>query len=55
MPAGGGRLINKGGIWSLEVSLRSLASGGRIWARIGCSFDGSGRGSCQTGDCGGLL
>ena len=27
----------------------------RIWPRTGCSFDGSGRGRCQTGDCGGLL
>ena len=54
---GGGRQINKGGIWSLEleVSPRSQATGGRIWARTGCSFDGSGRGSCQTGDCDGLL
>ncbi|GAA0148815.1 hypothetical protein Leryth_015102 [Lithospermum erythrorhizon] len=28
---------------------------GRIWARQGCRFDEHGRGSCQTGDCGGLL
>ncbi|GLT92577.1 hypothetical protein SLE2022_104080 [Rubroshorea leprosula] len=28
---------------------------GRIWARQGCSFDGNGKGSCTTGDCGGLL
>lgn len=28
---------------------------GRIWARTGCSFDESGVGSCQTGDCGGRL
>ncbi|XWS35156.1 hypothetical protein CRYUN_Cryun21dG0101700 [Craigia yunnanensis] len=25
---------------------------GRIWGRTGCSFDASGVGSCQTGDCG---
>ncbi|KAJ4963071.1 hypothetical protein NE237_023010 [Protea cynaroides] len=25
---------------------------GRIWARTGCSFDESGNGTCQTGDCG---
>lgn len=24
---------------------------GRFWARTGCSFDGSGHGSCATGDC----
>ncbi|XP_065861451.1 pathogenesis-related thaumatin-like protein 3.5 [Euphorbia lathyris] len=28
---------------------------GRIWARTGCTFDVSGVGSCQTGDCGGKL
>ncbi|KAK4351053.1 hypothetical protein RND71_030366 [Anisodus tanguticus] len=28
---------------------------GRIWARTGCTFDASGAGSCQTGDCGGRL
>ena len=28
---------------------------GRIWGRTGCSFDASGVGSCQTGDCGGRL
>ncbi|KAK6135179.1 hypothetical protein DH2020_031075 [Rehmannia glutinosa] len=28
---------------------------GRIWARTGCTFDATGVGSCQTGDCGGRL
>ncbi|CAA0813090.1 Pathogenesis-related thaumatin superfamily protein [Striga hermonthica] len=28
---------------------------GRIWARTGCTFDETGLGSCQTGDCGGRL
>lgn len=28
---------------------------GRIWARQGCCFDENGKGSCQTGDCAGLL
>ncbi|XP_052192479.1 pathogenesis-related thaumatin-like protein 3.5 isoform X1 [Diospyros lotus] len=28
---------------------------GRIWARTGCTFDESGVGTCQTGDCGGRL
>lgn len=29
---------------------------GRIWGRLGCCFDEqTGRGSCQTGDCAGLL
>jgi hypothetical protein len=26
---------------------------GRFWGRTGCTFDASGRGHCQTGDCGG--
>ena len=29
--------------------------GGRIWGRTGCSFDSSGVGHCETGDCGGLF
>ncbi|KAJ6340783.1 hypothetical protein OIU77_008523 [Salix suchowensis] len=28
---------------------------GRIWARTGCTFDESGNGTCQTGDCSGRL
>lgn len=28
---------------------------GRMWGRQGCCFDGQGRGSCETGDCSGLL
>lgn len=28
---------------------------GRLWARTGCTFDKSGAGKCQTGDCGGRL
>lgn len=28
---------------------------GRLWGRTGCTFDASGKGSCQTGDCGGVL
>lgn len=28
---------------------------GRFWARAGCSFDQSGKGKCNTGDCGGVL
>ncbi|KAH1245666.1 hypothetical protein AAZX31_06G132700 [Glycine max] len=28
---------------------------GRIWARTGCTFDATGVGKCQTGDCGGRL
>ena len=28
---------------------------GRVWARTGCNFDGSGQGHCATGDCGDKL
>ncbi|XP_010277230.1 PREDICTED: pathogenesis-related protein 5 [Nelumbo nucifera] len=28
---------------------------GRVWARTGCTFDESGVGTCETGDCGGRL
>ncbi|XP_050290838.1 protein P21-like [Quercus robur] len=50
---GGGREINKGGTWTLEVV--GPTTGGRIWARTNCNFYGSGRGTCATGDCDGLL
>lgn len=50
---GGGRQLNSGQSWALDVAAKT--QGARIWARTGCSFDGSGRGRCQTGDCGGVL
>ncbi|XP_065024999.1 protein P21-like [Musa acuminata AAA Group] len=50
---GGGRQLDQGQTWVLDIN--SGTTGGRIWARTGCSFDGSGSGSCQTGDCGGVL
>ncbi|XP_030946952.1 protein P21-like [Quercus lobata] len=50
---GGGRQLNSRQSWPLDVNAGT--AGARIWARTGCSFDGSGRGRCQTGDCGGLL
>ncbi|WOK99547.1 thaumatin-like protein [Canna indica] len=50
---GGGRRLDRGQTWSLNVNPGT--AGGRIWARTGCNFDGSGGGSCQTGDCGGRL
>ncbi|PQQ21392.1 hypothetical protein Pyn_17979 [Prunus yedoensis var. nudiflora] len=49
---GGGRQLNPGQSWALDV--RAGTQGARIWARTGCSFDGAGRGRCQTGDCGGV-
>ncbi|XP_062074244.1 protein P21-like [Humulus lupulus] len=50
---GGGRQLNSGETWPLDVNAGT--KGARIWARTGCNFDGAGRGSCQTGDCGGIL
>ncbi|XWS49902.1 hypothetical protein CRYUN_Cryun12cG0042800 [Craigia yunnanensis] len=50
---GGGRQLDSGGVWDLNVN--PSTTGGCIWARTNCQFNGTGRGSCQTGDCGGLL
>ncbi|WJX47955.1 hypothetical protein P8452_34587 [Trifolium repens] len=52
-PSGGGSQLNQGETWSIDIPAGT--SSGRVWGRTGCSFDGSGRGSCQTGDCGGAL
>nr|AIR93918.1 thaumatin [Cicer arietinum] len=39
-----------------SVKLASVPGwSGRIWARTGCTFDATGIGKCQTGDCGGRL
>lgn len=51
-PIGGGRELRSGQSWQIQVPGGSI---GRFWGRTGCSFDGSGRGSCKTGDCGGVL
>ncbi|XP_020163671.1 alpha-amylase/trypsin inhibitor [Aegilops tauschii subsp. strangulata] len=53
VPAGGGRQLDAGQTWSINVPAGT--TGGRVWARTGCSFDGAGNGRCQTGDCGGKL
>ncbi|CAD6206057.1 unnamed protein product [Miscanthus lutarioriparius] len=50
---GGGQQLDNGQTWSIDVPAGT--TGGRVWARTGCSFDGSGNGRCQTGDCGGVL
>ncbi|CAM0879326.1 unnamed protein product [Alopecurus aequalis] len=52
-PIGGGMRLDPGKTWTLNVP--DTITGGRVWARTGCSFDRKGNGSCQTGDCGGLL
>ncbi|KAF3970409.1 hypothetical protein ACB098_10G062900 [Castanea mollissima] len=50
---GGGKQLNRGETWTLNVNPGTTQA--RIWARTKCTFDGSGRGKCETGDCGGLL
>ncbi|XP_054813277.1 protein P21-like [Prosopis cineraria] len=50
---GGGQKLDPCQTWTLEVAAGRTRA--RIWGRTNCSFDGSGRGRCQTGDCGGLL
>ncbi|KAK3019296.1 hypothetical protein RJ639_004616 [Escallonia herrerae] len=42
-----------GQTWDLDVPAGT--TGGRIWPRTNCNFDRARRGSCQTGDCNGLL
>ncbi|KAJ4950182.1 hypothetical protein NE237_027014 [Protea cynaroides] len=49
---GGGQKLDSGQSWSIEVA--SGTTGGRIWGRTNCNFDGNGQGSCETGDCGKL-
>ena len=53
VPVGGGRQLNRGETWRISVPAGTTAA--RIWARTGCQFDAAGRGSCRTGDCGGVL
>ncbi|XP_017972629.1 PREDICTED: thaumatin-like protein [Theobroma cacao] len=50
---GGGMQLDSGGVW--DITANPGTTGTRVWARTNCQFDGAGRGSCQTGDCGGLL
>ena len=47
--------IPDGGGWKQEPGEARVVTlpntwGGRFWGRTGCTFDGSGRGSCETGD-----
>nr|BAJ93363.1 predicted protein [Hordeum vulgare subsp. vulgare]BAK02589.1 predicted protein [Hordeum vulgare subsp. vulgare] len=53
LPVGGGMRLDPGKTWILKVPYDT--TGGRVWARTGCSFDGRGNGTCQTGDCQGML
>ncbi|XP_062074247.1 pathogenesis-related protein R major form-like [Humulus lupulus] len=49
---GGGRRLDPGQGWNLGVAPGTVMA--RIWGRTNCNFDGSGRGRCETGDCGSL-
>ncbi|KAK6790134.1 hypothetical protein RDI58_013934 [Solanum bulbocastanum] len=51
-PNNGGFHLNIG--QQVVIQLPNLWSG-RIWGRQGCCFDENGKGTCQTGDCSGLL
>ncbi|KAH7513979.1 hypothetical protein FEM48_Zijuj11G0040100 [Ziziphus jujuba var. spinosa] len=53
VPSGGGRKLNRGETWALNVNPGTEEA--HIWARTKCNFDSSGRGTCETGDCGGVL
>ncbi|CAL5356107.1 hypothetical protein CsSME_00044953 [Camellia sinensis var. sinensis] len=50
---GGGVQLNRGQAWTINVAPGTAMA--RIWGRTNCNFDGSGRGRCETGDCGGVL
>ena len=50
---GGGQKLDNGQTWTLSVNSR--IKGTRAWARTGYSFNSSGHGQCETGDCNGLL
>ncbi|KAK1279309.1 Thaumatin-like protein [Acorus gramineus] len=50
---GDGQQLDPGRSWTLNVPAGTTSA--RVWGRMGCSFDSSGNGHCQTGDCGGVL
>nr|AZL41072.1 thaumatin-like protein [Physalis pubescens] len=52
-PIGGGRRLNRGQTWVINAPGGTKMA--RIWGRTGCNFNAAGRGTCQTGDCGGVL
>ncbi|KAJ8449290.1 hypothetical protein Cgig2_002422 [Carnegiea gigantea] len=50
---GGGRQMNRGDTWTITANPGT--TGGRIWARTGCTSTGPNGLRCTTGDCNGLL
>ncbi len=51
-PGNGGWAMAPGATTSVTVP---DTWGGRFWGRTYCNFNGSGVGTCETGDCGGVL
>nr|ALG05442.1 osmotin [Kandelia obovata] len=51
---GGAAQLNQGQNWEFDLDPTSTSQG-RIWARTNCKFDGSGHGTCESGDCNGVL
>ncbi|KAF5734828.1 putative Osmotin precursor [Tripterygium wilfordii] len=49
---GCGKRLDTGEKWTI---ICNAATQGSIWGRTNCQFNASGKGSCQTGDCNGML
>lgn len=50
---GGGAKLNPGESWNMNIT--NGTNNARIWGRTNCTFDNSGVGKCQTGDCNSTL
>ncbi|KAH0453214.1 hypothetical protein IEQ34_017538 [Dendrobium chrysotoxum] len=50
VPSGSGIQLNSGQTWTIDVPVGTI--GGHVWARTSCSFNASGNGNCETGNCG---
>jgi hypothetical protein len=51
-PGNGGWEMDPGATYTVTVA---DTWGGRFWGRTFCNFNGAGAGTCETGDCGGVL
>jgi hypothetical protein len=49
LPENGGWQMDPGAVHAITLP---AMWGGRFWGRTGCTFDQSGQGQCDTGDCG---
>uniref|UniRef100_A0A3Q7IW24 Uncharacterized protein n=1 Tax=Solanum lycopersicum TaxID=4081 RepID=A0A3Q7IW24_SOLLC len=52
-PDSSNRRLNPGLTWVIDAPRVTMMA--HIWGPTNCNFDGAGRDSCQTGDCGGVL